>query len=104
MKMVPFGKTSTMHIDWITTETDTYKLHSESNAKSNSVDFIVSGGATYFPYVPLQPGGSNLMMKDKYQLTGRMVKVREGDNKTEKYMFQPSDVKKVEVPTSLSGK
>ena len=87
-------------MDWVTTETDTYNLHTAPTKASSSIAFMTNS-STYLPFAPLQPSGSNLVMTDLYELTGKIgkVKTKEGNEDIERYMFQPSAIRKVESTT-----
>jgi len=87
-------------INWISTKTEIYKLHTVSDKESPSLDFMVSE-STYFPSVPLEPEGRNLLIKDLYELTGKIgkVKITEDNKVVEKYILQPEDVIMEEIKT-----
>ncbi len=105
IKMVKIGNFQTYQIDWISTKTETYKLHTALDKETPSMEFIIKSG-TYIPWVPVQPESRNLVMEDEYELVGKLGKVRvtEGDKQVEKYMLQPNEVNKVELPTPQSNK
>ncbi len=95
--LVPAGKA--LIVNWLTTETDFYNLHETADPKSLSVGMVVDGGITYFPTIPLAPSGSHLEISDKYEVAGKMSKIKEADG-TEKYVFKPSN--QVKTPRKIT--
>jgi hypothetical protein len=91
---IQIGDSTTYMTNWLTTETDTYQLHEEPDQNSPSIQFDVSGGSTYFPAIPLKPEGSNLISSQKYQVIGKMQKIRDGN--IEKLVLQQKSVDKID--------
>jgi len=81
------GKSVIFRIDWVTTKKDTYNLHATSDPRSPSLEVIASGGSAYLPGFPIDSKGSNLVSTERYEVTGKIIKIKDKDGKNEKLVL-----------------